>query len=98
MLLNRRRVFKNVYLITYFNIRITPVMCTAVDDQCTDVIKFQAARCRRCIMRYSPVGPVPYNGPEARTSTEVLFLSVLIHHVGHCKFGEFLSVFELKNI
>lgn len=70
-------------------------MSTAVDDQRAQVIEFQAARRRRRVVWYGPVGSVPDDRPEARTSTVVLLVSVLVHHVGHGQLGELLSVFEL---
>lgn len=41
--------------------------------------------------------PTGCDRSETRASTEGLFVSVLVHHVGHCKFGELLSVFKLGN-
>lgn len=75
--------------------RLTPIMSTTVDDQRAQVIEFQAARRRRRVVWYGTVGPVSNDRSEARTTTVVLLVSVLVHNVGHGQLGELLSVFEL---
>lgn len=72
-------------------------MSTTVDDQCTNMVKFQAGSRRWGIMWYCSVRPVSNDGLETCASAIVLLFSVFIYHVCYGQFSELLSVFKLKH-